>query len=196
MYSTQMTGVFSGGLAYEFTQEPNDYGLVTINGTTAHLLNDFAALQSQYAKVTSVTAGTAQAVTRLTTCPAANSYAHLNGTNILPDTPVADLIKNGIASNLFAPGKLIKPSTWSTNYTIVDQNGKTISNKAIDSSGYIVTNPANGGSGSSGSQVGGGSSGTSGGSSSNSTSDAVGNVRVSGLLAIAAAGVVAWNGIA
>lgn len=193
MYSTQMTGVFSGGLAYEFTQEPNDYGLVTINGTTAHLLNDFVALQGQFSKVTSVTAGTAQAVTRATTCPAANSYAHLNGTNILPDTPVADLIKNGIASNLYAPGKLIKPSTWSTNYTIIDQNGKTISNKAINSSGYVVTNPANGGSGSSGSQVGGGSSS---GNSTGSTSDAVGCVRVSGLLAMAAAGVVAWNGIA
>src|SRR5579859_4011999 len=109
MYSTQMTGVFSGGLAYEFTQEPNDYGLVTINGTTAHLLNDFVALQGQFAKVTSVTAGTAQAVTRPTTCPAANSYAHLNGTNVLPDTPAADLIKNGIPSNLYSPGKLIRP---------------------------------------------------------------------------------------
>ena len=194
MYSTQMTGVFSGGLAYEFTQEPNDYGLVSINGTTAHLLNDFVALQSQFAKVTSVTAGTAQAVTRPTTCPAANSYAHLNGTNILPDTPAADLIKNGIPSNLYSPGKLIRPSTWSTNYTIVDQNGKTITNKAIDSSGYILTNPANGGSGSSGSQVG-GSSGSGSGNSTSSTSD-VGSVRVSGLLAMAAAGVVVWNGLA
>lgn len=195
MYSTQMTGVFSGGLAYEFTQEPNDYGLVSINGTSAYLLSDFAALQSQYAKVTSVTAGTAQAVTRPTTCPAANSYAHLNGTNVLPDTPVANLIKNGIPSNLYSPGKLITPSTWSTNYTIVDENGKTITNKAIDSSGYTVTNPANGGSGSSGSQVG-GSSGSSGtGNSTSSTSDAAG-VRVSGVLAMAAAGVVAWNGFA
>ena len=189
-----MTGVFSGGLAYEFTEEPNDYGLITVNGTTAHLLNDFVALQGQFSKVTSVTAGTTQAVSRATTCPAANSYAHLNGTNILPDTPVADLIKNGIASNLYAAGKLIKPSTWSTNYTIVDQNGKTITNKAINSSGYVVSNPANGGSGSSGTQVGGGSS--SGNSTSSTKSDAVGGVRVSGLLAMAAAGIIAWNGIA
>jgi hypothetical protein len=194
MYSTQMTGVFSGGLAYEFTQEPNDYGLVTIYGTTAHLLNDFVALQSQYEKVTTVTAGTAEAVTRATTCPAANSYAQRNGTNVLPDTPVADLIKNGIPSNLYSPGKLITPSTWSTNYTIVDQNGQSISNKAIDSSGYTVTNPANGGSGTSGSQIGGGSS--SSGNSTNSTSDAIGSVRVSGLLAMAAVGAVAWNGLA
>src|SRR2546423_3986840 len=106
MYSTQMTGVFSGALAYEFTQEPNDFGLVSINGTTAHMLNDYVALQSQYNQVTTVTAGTVRAVTRPTTCPPANSYANLNGTNDLPDTPAADLIKNGIASNLYSAGKL------------------------------------------------------------------------------------------
>ena len=190
-----MTGVFSGALAYEFTQEPNDYGLISVNGTTAYVLNDLIALQSQYAKVTSVTAGTAQTAVRATTCPAANSYANLNGTNVLPDTPAAALIQNGIASNLYSPGKLITPSTWSTNYTIVDQNGKTITSKAINSSGYVASNPANGGSGTSGSQVGGGSNGTSSGSGTNSTSDA-GSVRVSGFLMMAAVAAVTWNGIA
>jgi hypothetical protein len=190
-----MTGVFSGALAYEFTQEPNDYGLVSINGTTANLLNDYVALQTQYKAVASVPAGTSQSVTRATTCPAADSYANLNGTNVLPDTPAADLIKNGIASNLYSAGKLITPSTWSTTYTIVDANGKTITNKAINNSGYTPSNPANGGSGTSGSQVGGTTNGTTGG---NSTTKSDGEmVRVDRfVLGAVAAGIVAWNGLA
>lgn len=44
-----MTGVFSGGLVYEFTQEPNNYGLVKVqsNGNIT-LLPDFLALKEQF----------------------------------------------------------------------------------------------------------------------------------------------------
>ena len=193
-----MTGVFSGALAYEFTQEPNDYGLIEVNGTTAHILNDYVALQTQYKAVTSVPAGTSQSVTRPTTCPPANSYANLNGTNDLPDTPAADIIKNGIDSKLYSAGKLITPSDWVTSYTIVDANGKTITNKQINNSGYTATNPANGGSGTSGSQVGGNSNGgTTSGNSTTTKSDGE-MLRVDGRLVLGAfaAGIVAWNGLA
>ena len=49
IYSTSMLGVFSGGLVYEFTQEPNNYGLVEldINGNVK-LLPDFFALKRQF----------------------------------------------------------------------------------------------------------------------------------------------------
>lgn len=190
IYSDQMTGVFSGGLAYEFTEEPNNYGLVDVNGTTATVLNDYVALQTQYNTVT-VTEGTVAAVTRMTTCPAANSYANLNGTNVLPDTPGADLIKNGISSSLYSAGKLIVPSSWSTTYTIVDQNGNTVTNKAIDSSGYTASNPANGGSGTSGSQIGGGTS------TNGTTTSGAGQMRFNPIFfGAVAVGVVAWNGLA
>ena len=185
-----MTGVFSGGLAYEFTEEPNNYGLVEVNGTTATLLNDYVALQGQYSSVT-VSEGTVAAVTRMTTCPPANSYANLNGTNDLPATPNQSLITNGISSSLYSAGKLITPSSWSTTYTIIDQNRNTVSNKALDSRGYTASNPPNGGSGTSGSQIGGGSNG-------NSTTKSDGgqlrfNPIVFGAMAV---GVVAWNGLA
>ena len=182
-----MTGVFSGGLAYEFTEEPNNYGLVDVNGTTATVLHDYVALQSQYSSVT-VSEGTVAATTRMTTCPAANSYANLNGTNVLPDTPAADLIQNGISSSLYNAGKLITPSSWSTTYTIVDQNGNTVKNKAIDSSGYSATNPPNGGSGTSGSQI--------GGNGNSTTKSDAGQLRFDPLmLGIVAVGVVALNGL-
>lgn len=48
IYSDHMVGVFSGGLVYEFTQEPNNYGLVKVlpNGDV-QLLDDFVALKYQ-----------------------------------------------------------------------------------------------------------------------------------------------------
>lgn len=187
LFSTQMTGVFSGALAYEFTQEANDYGLVQLNGTTATMLHDFIALQTAYKNVTTVTAGTSQSVTRATSCPAANSYANLNGTNNLPDTPAADLIKNGISSSLYSAGKLITPSKWATSYTIINYSGNQITNKNIDSSGYTASNPANGGAGTSGSQVG-------GGTNTNSTAKSNANLlRFSPILAGVTAGTLAWN---
>jgi hypothetical protein len=181
-----MTGVFSGALAYEFTEEPNNYGLIEINGTTAQMLHDFIALQSQYSSV-QVSEGTVAPVTRLTTCPPANSYANLNGTNDLPETPAADLIQNGISSSLYSAGKLITPSSWSTTYTIKDQNGNVITSASIDSSGYTPSNPPNGGAGTSGGQVG----------ATNGTRSGAGQLRFNeALIGAFAVGVVAWNGLA
>lgn len=45
-----MVDVFSGGLIYEFTKEPNNYGLVEIEEETGNvnILEDYLALKSQY----------------------------------------------------------------------------------------------------------------------------------------------------
>jgi 1,3-beta-glucanosyltransferase GAS5 len=48
LYSTDMTGVYSGGLVYEYSQEPNKYGLVEISGNSVTELDDFTALQSAF----------------------------------------------------------------------------------------------------------------------------------------------------
>lgn len=52
LYSNDMVDIFSGGLVYEFTQEPNNYGLVKVleNGNI-ELLSDFMALQDQYLRL-------------------------------------------------------------------------------------------------------------------------------------------------
>lgn len=51
LYSN-MTEVFSGGIVYEWFMEENDYGLVTISGSSVSAYPDFTSLQSQLAKVT------------------------------------------------------------------------------------------------------------------------------------------------
>ncbi|CAM9017439.1 unnamed protein product [Wickerhamomyces anomalus] len=48
IYSTQMSGVFSGGLVYEYSQEANNYGLVDINGDSVSPRQDFDNLKKQY----------------------------------------------------------------------------------------------------------------------------------------------------
>ncbi|KAF2106596.1 Glucanosyltransferase-domain-containing protein [Lophiotrema nucula] len=50
LYSTDMTGVYSGGLVYEYTVEPNGYGLVTVNSNGDIEPNDdFDRLKAAYA---------------------------------------------------------------------------------------------------------------------------------------------------
>ncbi|KAK5189889.1 1,3-beta-glucanosyltransferase [Exophiala xenobiotica] len=55
LYNSEMTGVYSGGLVYEYSQEASNYGLVEISGDSVSELPDFAALQSQFAKTANPT---------------------------------------------------------------------------------------------------------------------------------------------
>jgi 1,3-beta-glucanosyltransferase GAS5 len=49
LYSDQMTGVYSGGLVYEYSEEGSKYGLVKINGNSVSELDDFTALKNAFA---------------------------------------------------------------------------------------------------------------------------------------------------
>lgn len=52
LYSKEMTGVYSGGLVYEYSQEPSDYGLVEIKGSSPpSKLKDYNALKQAFASV-------------------------------------------------------------------------------------------------------------------------------------------------
>jgi 1,3-beta-glucanosyltransferase GAS5 len=46
LYSTDMSGVYSGGLVYEYSEEGSNYGLVTISGNSVSKNSGFEALQS------------------------------------------------------------------------------------------------------------------------------------------------------
>ena len=52
LFNSEMTGVYSGGLVYEYSQESNNYGLVEINGNNVTELPDFTAYQSALANAT------------------------------------------------------------------------------------------------------------------------------------------------
>ncbi|KAF2771528.1 hypothetical protein EJ03DRAFT_325564 [Teratosphaeria nubilosa] len=58
LYTEKMTAVFSGGLVYEYSEESNGYGLVTISGdTVTDYQNQFSYLQAAYANVSNPTDG-------------------------------------------------------------------------------------------------------------------------------------------
>jgi hypothetical protein len=74
LYSTNMTSVFSGGLVYEYSEEGNGYGLVTISGTSVVTATDFPSLASAYSAATNPTGlGGATTSSASTTCPTESS---------------------------------------------------------------------------------------------------------------------------
>ena len=50
LFSTKMSSVYSGGLAYEYTVEPNGFGIVDIKDGKIQPNNDFKLLKDAYAK--------------------------------------------------------------------------------------------------------------------------------------------------
>ncbi len=89
LYSTDMTGVFSGGLVYEYSQEANGYGLVTIAGDTVVPNSDFTALESAYSAQANPTGnGGASSTSAATTCPTESSEWDVSGDS-LPSIPSA-----------------------------------------------------------------------------------------------------------
>lgn len=52
LYSEQMSGVFSGGMVYEFAYGTNDYGIVNVSSDgSAQVLDDFYTLKDQFASL-------------------------------------------------------------------------------------------------------------------------------------------------
>jgi hypothetical protein len=73
IYGKNMTGVWSGGIVYMYFQETNNYGLVSVSGTSVSKLAGFTSLSAQLAKATpSSTASSAYTVTNTVAqaCPA------------------------------------------------------------------------------------------------------------------------------
>ncbi|KAH7391655.1 glycoside hydrolase family 72 protein [Cadophora sp. MPI-SDFR-AT-0126] len=74
LYNTSMTSVFSGGLVYEYSEEGNGYGLVTIDGDSVSTNADYNYLSSAYAQATNPSSnGGATSTSASTTCPTESS---------------------------------------------------------------------------------------------------------------------------
>ncbi|KAL3427450.1 glycolipid anchored surface protein [Phlyctema vagabunda] len=52
LYGSDMSEVFSGGIVYEYFQEDNDYGLVSVDGDSVSTLSDYNAWATEIASVT------------------------------------------------------------------------------------------------------------------------------------------------
>lgn len=135
-----MTGVFSGGLIYEFTQEPADYGLAQVasNNLDISLLDEYDNLQAVQEKLPDnpTIPSDAQEHDR-PKCRDPSQYSHIAGPLEIPSSFGVDYIKNGVASAgsvKWKKGKFIdiKNCLTKTSYTIKDSLGKEIKEKTIN----------------------------------------------------------------
>ncbi|CDO94520.1 unnamed protein product [Kluyveromyces dobzhanskii CBS 2104] len=105
LYSDKMYHTFSGGLVYEFTQETNNYGLVSVDEETSdvYLLEDFDALKNQYTKTPHPTVADLRIIQEKVTSRAAknnpncyNKYTNLDITAKVVPKMAAEFIRKGV----------------------------------------------------------------------------------------------------
>ncbi|KAH7413666.1 Glucanosyltransferase-domain-containing protein [Phaeosphaeria sp. MPI-PUGE-AT-0046c] len=88
LYSTDMTGVYSGGLAYEYTVEPNGFGIVEVGSNGEITPNDdFKRLKTAYEKTDNPRgAGGFKENGKASECPAESDEWEVKGSG-LPSIP-------------------------------------------------------------------------------------------------------------
>jgi hypothetical protein len=105
-----MTGVYSGGLVYEYSEEGTKYGLVTISsdGKTVDEGSDFAALKSALAGTAAPTGdGGYKSTGSASECPSESSTWNVTiSSDQLPKFPsdASDYLKNGAGSGVGLTG--------------------------------------------------------------------------------------------
>jgi len=136
IYGPLMTPVLSGGMVYEFSEEPDDFGLVQINSNgSAQLLPDYDTLQKQFntLNVTYLQDLTAQNTT-VTPPKCTSSLITTSGFSnnfTIPAVPpgAQDLIDNGISP---APsGKMVSVTSTKVSQVVQQSNGDVIQGLAI-----------------------------------------------------------------
>jgi hypothetical protein len=110
-----MTSVYSGGLVYEFTEEPNHYGLVKINGDqSVKELHEFAPLQQVFKDVPIPTddGGYRENIPQKSCPPKDTTFWKVEG-EAIPDTPAGaeKFMQNGAGPGP-GLGKDGKGSQW------------------------------------------------------------------------------------
>lgn len=155
LYSENMTAVYSGGLAYEYTVEPNGYGLVEVVDGEITPNADFTRLVEAYAATPNPSGdGGYSATTTASECPAgSDDWAVPN--DLLPSMPqgAETYMENGAGTGP-GLGDDVTPSQY---------GGDTYSESMIEMDGSVPT---------------GTNAATSNGTSSGSSSSASGNAGV------------------
>ncbi|KAF5018030.1 hypothetical protein F66182_10004 [Fusarium sp. NRRL 66182] len=135
MYSDQMTGVFSGGVVYEYTEEANNYGLVKIEDGNLRILGDFNRLRNQFARIDweDVQAQSASnSSTRPPTCRSSIiEDSGFDNNFTLPAVPpgAQRLIDNGIQNK--PSGRIVEISDWSVQLAVNNADGSALDNLRV-----------------------------------------------------------------
>lgn len=133
-----MTGVYSGGLVYEYSQEDSNYGLVSLSGSTVTERADFTALKSAYAGTKNPTGdGGYKSTGSASTCPSKSSTWDVSmSSDQLPAFPsgASDYLKNGAGSGPGLSGSGSQDS-GTTSVTLADAASGAVTSGATTASG-------------------------------------------------------------
>lgn len=162
VYGDQMTSTFSGGVVYEYSQEPNNFGLVQIvKDGSVTLLDDYYTLKTQLAKLDFKKVYAVKAASPPPPPPKCEASLikekGFNGNFTLPVLPpgAAEIIAGGVKPT--PSGKIIQVSNMKVTQQIKTKNGtavtglevKQLANDAINQPGSnsgagsgAVTTPA------------------------------------------------------
>ncbi|TQS33631.1 hypothetical protein Golomagni_06016, partial [Golovinomyces magnicellulatus] len=132
IYGTDMTPVFSGAIAYEWTQEQNDFGFVTLKGDDLTLMDDYNRLTKELSSLDWKTIQGVKADKKKVTPPACSSKLikgskfDSNFTLPVPPPGAQKMIDNGISPK--PKGKLLtlKDSDYDVKLTVKGTDGKKI----------------------------------------------------------------------
>ncbi|PSK78205.1 hypothetical protein CJJ07_002006 [Candidozyma auris] len=93
IYSSKMTDTWSGGIVYMYFQETNNYGLVTVSGSSVSTMEDYKYYKSEIHSISpsyaSINTASASASATVTSCPAVNNV--WRAATALPPTPDSDI---------------------------------------------------------------------------------------------------------
>ncbi|KAK6845609.1 hypothetical protein PG995_015719 [Apiospora arundinis] len=185
IYGKQMTPVFSGGVVYEFAQEPNNYGLADVGkDNSVKLLADFKTLKDQYAKVDWKAVQSVKASGNAPKAPKCSSSLikekGFSNNFTLPALPpnTKKILDGGVSPK--PVGKIVKVSDYKVTHEIKDTDGKAISGLAVKPLADDVSNTAGSNNAATGSGT---SSGSSPSQSGDGKSAGFRNIAISGAAA-------------
>ena len=149
IYGPDMDTVMSGGLVYEYSEEPDDFGLVKLHGNgTAQLLTDFDNLQRQYNKLDISELESANSTATGLAPPTCKSSL-ITGSTFdskfqIPSIPSGGqgLIDNGISNP--NNGKLVSVTKDIVQMPVYSTNGDALKNLAIKPLANDQSNTPNG----------------------------------------------------
>lgn len=130
LYSTQMTPVFSGGLVYEYSQGPNNYGLVEVGAKgEVFMREDFENLRERMNSLTWPPELTKPASSK-NEIECSEQYENLFVRPDIPSSVASDYILSGVPNATL--GRFTTDmGSLTTNYTIFRGDGSEVQEKTI-----------------------------------------------------------------
>lgn len=126
-----MTGVMSGGVVYEYSEEPNNYGLINVNdNNTVSILQDYDNLRTEYDSLDLTSLSKANSTATNLTPPTCDPSLITESTfdsnfDIPARAPgVDDLISNGVSGKY--PKGFSQVTNTQSSEVVYDVNGQEL----------------------------------------------------------------------